>query len=142
MSWKSGLSIRVGVRQLFGLNEDDASGPEHLSFLTTMQPLIQDGHVMSNCDFALVGGNESRLAQFLVQKQVDAAALRSVTVEQLGDELPVRKLGTFANEWKTLTQSDAVPYIGVGAARSDLVDNHPEVVARVIAAAMTPVPTV
>ena len=52
---RSGLSIRVGVRQLFGLNEDDASGPEHLSFLTTMQPLIQDGHVMSNCDFALVG---------------------------------------------------------------------------------------
>lgn len=85
-------------------------------------------------DFALVGGNESRLAQFLVQKQVDAAALRSVTVEQLGDELPVRKLGTFATEWKTLTQSDAVPYIGVGAARADLVDNHPEVVARVIAA--------
>ncbi len=55
---RSGLSIRVGVRQLFGLNEDDASGPEHLSFLTTMQPLIQDGHVMSNCDFALVGASQ------------------------------------------------------------------------------------
>lgn len=85
-------------------------------------------------DFALVGGNESRLAQFLVQKQVDAAALRSVTVAQLADELPVRKLGSFAAEWKTLTKSDAVPYIGVGAARAELVDKHPEVVARVIAA--------
>lgn len=85
-------------------------------------------------DFSLVGGNESRLAQFLVQKQVDAAALRSVTVAQLGDELPVRRLGTFAEEWKTLTRSDAVPYIGVGAARADLVDKQPEVVARVIAA--------
>jgi hypothetical protein len=52
---RTGLSIRVGVRQLFGLNEDDASGPDHLSFMTTMQPMIQDGRVLSNCDFALVG---------------------------------------------------------------------------------------
>jgi len=52
---RSGLSIRVGVRQLFGLNEDDTSGPVHLSFLTTMQPLIEDGHVLSNCDFTLIG---------------------------------------------------------------------------------------
>ncbi len=52
---RAGLSIRVGVRQLFGLNEDNAGGPSHLSFLTTMQPMIQDGRVMSNCDFTLVG---------------------------------------------------------------------------------------
>jgi ABC-type nitrate/sulfonate/bicarbonate transport system substrate-binding protein len=84
-------------------------------------------------EFSLIGGNESRLAQFLAQKQVDAAALRSVTVAQLGDELKVRRLGTFAEEWKKLTHSDAVPYIGVGAVRAELVDKHPEVVARVIA---------
>lgn len=85
-------------------------------------------------EFALIGGNESRLAQFLAQDQVDGAALRSVTVAQLGDELKVRKLGSFADEWKTLTHSDSVPYIGIGAARAGLIDTHPEVVARVIAA--------
>ncbi len=47
-------------------------------------------------------------------------ALRSVTVAQLqrrtaGDASWAR----FANEWKTLTQSDAVPYIGVGAVRAE-----------------------
>lgn len=84
-------------------------------------------------DFSLVGGNESRLAQFLAQKQVDGAALRSVTVAQLGGELKLRRLSSFADEWKTLTRSDAVPYIGVGAVRAELVDRHPEVVARVIA---------
>jgi NitT/TauT family transport system substrate-binding protein len=83
-------------------------------------------------DFSLVGGNESRLAQFLVQKQVDAAALRSVTVAQL-DELKVTRLGTFADEWRRLTKSDSVPYIGIGAVRSEFVQAHPEVVARVIA---------
>ena len=38
-----------------GLNEDNVSGPGHLCFMTTMQPIIQDGHVLSNCDFVLVG---------------------------------------------------------------------------------------
>ena len=52
---RAGLSIRVGVRQLFGLNQDDAGGPVHVSFLTTMQPMIKDGHVLSNCDFTLIG---------------------------------------------------------------------------------------
>ena len=50
-----GRSIRVGVRQLFGLAEGSTSGPRHISFLTTMQPMIQDGHVLSNCDLVLVG---------------------------------------------------------------------------------------
>jgi NitT/TauT family transport system substrate-binding protein len=84
-------------------------------------------------EFELIGGNESRLAQFLAQKQVDGAALRSVTVAQL-NELKVTRLGTFADEWKKLTKTDSMPYIGVGAVRSELVDKKPEVVARVIAA--------
>ncbi len=52
---RTGQTLRVGIRQLFGLNEDDPSGPAHTCFLATMQPLIRDGHVSSNCDFALVG---------------------------------------------------------------------------------------
>ena len=54
-SVRAGLSIRVGVRQLFGLGENDPGGPAHHCFLTTMQPMIQDGNVLSNCDFVLVG---------------------------------------------------------------------------------------
>ncbi|MFA4912896.1 MAG: ABC transporter substrate-binding protein [Burkholderiaceae bacterium] len=83
--------------------------------------------------FSLVGGNEARLAQFLAQNQVDAAALRSVTVAQL-EELKVTRIATFADEWKKLTKTDAVPYIGVGAVRSEFVAQHPDTVAKVIAA--------
>src|SRR5690606_12928961 len=36
--------------------------------------------------------------------------------------------------WKKLTKTDAVPYIGVGAVNARLVDEHPETVAKVIAA--------
>ncbi|PLZ02900.1 nitrate ABC transporter substrate-binding protein [Burkholderia sp. WAC0059] len=84
-------------------------------------------------DFSLVPGNEARLAQFLVQKQVDAAALRTVTVAQL-TELKVKPLGSFGDEWKKLTKSDATPYIGVSAVRSEYLQQHPQDVAKVIAA--------
>ena len=52
---RSGRTIRVGIRQLFGLAQDEAGGPPHTSFVTTMQPMIVDGHAQSNCDFVLVG---------------------------------------------------------------------------------------
>ncbi|WP_454690419.1 ABC transporter substrate-binding protein [Achromobacter aloeverae] len=94
--------------------------------------VLAGNHGIKANDFSLVGGNESRLAQFLAQKQVDAAALRSVTVAQLTD-LKVTRLGSFADEWKTLTKSDSVPYIGIGAVRSDFVAQHPDTVAHVIA---------
>jgi len=52
---RTGRSLRVGIKQLFGLATGNVDGPAHASFLTTMQPIIQDGHVLSNCDFVLVG---------------------------------------------------------------------------------------
>jgi len=52
---RAGHSIKVGVKQLFGIQADDPSGPEHISYLDIMQPLIQDGHVGANCDFILAG---------------------------------------------------------------------------------------
>ena len=55
---RAGQSIRVGVRQLFGLSEDEVDGPAHHGYLTTMQPMIQDGHVLSNCDFVLIGARK------------------------------------------------------------------------------------
>lgn len=95
--------------------------------------ILSGNYGIKAADFSLVPGNEGRLAQFLVQKQVDAAALRSVTVDQITD-LKVRRLGTFGGEWKKLTHSDAVPYIGVGAIRADLITKDPQTVARVLVA--------
>jgi hypothetical protein len=52
---RAGHLVKVGVRQLFGVQDDDSSGPEHIWFLDIMQPLIKDGHVGANCDFMLAG---------------------------------------------------------------------------------------
>ncbi|SAI40792.1 aliphatic sulfonates substrate-binding protein [Bordetella ansorpii] len=109
-----------------------AMSPAGSSVAVIAGAVLAGNHSIKAGDFSLVGGNESRLAQFLAQKQVDAAALRSVTVAQLTD-LKVTKLGSFADEWRRLTQSDSVPYIGIGAVRSDFVQAHPQVVARTIA---------
>ncbi|MEC5318385.1 ABC transporter substrate-binding protein [Brenneria populi subsp. brevivirga] len=95
--------------------------------------LLQENAGIAAHEFSLIGGNESRLAQFLAQNQVDAAALRTLTVKQL-PALKLRVISTFADEWKKLAHSDALPYIGVGAARSELLAQRPETVAKVIAA--------
>ena len=55
---RQGRSIKVGVRQLFGIQDDDATGPAHVSFLNVMQPLIKDGDVGANCDFILSGARQ------------------------------------------------------------------------------------
>ncbi|MFH1009503.1 MAG: hypothetical protein V1800_18655 [Candidatus Latescibacterota bacterium] len=52
---RQGRSIQVGIRQLFGLAQDATDGPPHISFATTMQPVIRDGHVQSNCDLVAIG---------------------------------------------------------------------------------------
>ncbi len=96
--------------------------------------ILAGNYGIKAADFSLVGGNEGRLAQFLAAKQVDAAALRSVTIEQLGDEVKLRTIGRFPEEWKKLTKSDAAPFNGVGAVSTKLVEEHPETVAKVIAA--------
>ncbi|BES85420.1 hypothetical protein PEC302107_16370 [Pectobacterium araliae] len=95
--------------------------------------LLQENAGIAASEFSLVGGNESRLAQFLAQKHVDAAALRTLTVNQL-PELKLTVIGTFADEWKKLTNSDALPYIGVGTVRSEFIDKQPQTVAKVVAA--------
>ncbi|MDP7636626.1 MAG: hypothetical protein QF577_03645 [Phycisphaerae bacterium] len=52
---RRGRTVQVGIQQLFGLAEGTVDGPSHISFVTTMQPLIEDGHVLSNCDLVVVG---------------------------------------------------------------------------------------
>lgn len=52
---RNGCSVKVGVKQLFGIQNDDPTGPEHISFLNIMQPLIKNGEVGANCDFILSG---------------------------------------------------------------------------------------
>ncbi|WP_020201657.1 ABC transporter substrate-binding protein [Cupriavidus sp. WS] len=96
---------------------------------------LQANHGLSPKDYSFVPGNESRLVQFVLQKDVDAAALRSTTIAQLGhDAGKLRTLATFRDEWQTMTKSKSLPYIGVAIMRDDWMKKYPDGAARAVAA--------
>ncbi len=80
-----------------------------------------------------VPGNDPRLAQFLAQKDIDAAALRTVTIALLPDA-KLRKIGSFLDEWKKITKQNAPPVLGVGLMRNDWLTKNPTGAAKVVAA--------
>lgn len=95
--------------------------------------ILEKNYGFASGDYTLVPGNDPRLAQFLVQKDIDAAALRTVTIALVKD-VKLRKIGTFREEWKTLSKSDAPPVLGVGLMRNDWLKANPDGAAKVVAA--------
>ena len=95
--------------------------------------LLEGNYGLKASDYTAVPGNEPRLAQFLTQGEVQAAALRVTTVAQL-NEVKLRKLGNYVDEWKKLTKSTSVPVIGLGAARSDYLAKNGEAMVKFVIA--------
>jgi len=95
--------------------------------------ILVNNYGMTPTDFQAVPGNDPRLAQFLVQKDIDAAALRTVTLALLPD-VKMKKIGTFREEWKKLTKKDGLPVLGVGLMSNDWLKANPTDAAKVVAA--------
>ncbi|MFG1403973.1 ABC transporter substrate-binding protein [Xanthobacter sediminis] len=95
--------------------------------------ILVKNYGMAQSDFEAVPGNDSRLAQFLAQKNIDAAALRTVTIALLPD-MKLRKISTFREEWKKITGKEAPPVLGVGLMRNAWLTENPKAAAQVIAA--------
>lgn len=95
--------------------------------------ILEKNYGFASGDYTLVPGNDPRLAQFLVQKDIDAAALRTVTLALVKD-VKLRTIGTFRAEWKTLTKSDAPPVLGVGLIRNDWLNANLQGAAKIVAA--------
>jgi len=97
--------------------------------------VLEGNDGLKSGDYRLVAGDEPRLAQFLVQKNVAAAVLRPSTVAQLPDgEHKLRVLATLADQWKQMTKTSTPPYIGVAVMRSDWLGKHPADAVKAIAA--------
>ncbi len=84
-------------------------------------------------DFTVVPGNEARLAQFLSQREIDAAVIRSVTIAQM-DEVKLRYLAPVVDEWKKLTKGNAAPILAVTIVHNDYLAKNAQAVAKFIAA--------
>lgn len=84
-------------------------------------------------EYTTVPGNEGRLAQFLAQREIDVGALRSTTIAQM-NEVKLRRLGSYVEEWKKLTKSNTPPILAVSIVHDDFLAKHPEAVAKFIVA--------
>jgi len=96
--------------------------------------VFETNYGLKPTDYSVVPGNEGRLAQFLQQKEVDAASIRSVTIAQMSDEIKLVNIASVVDEWKKLTKTDAAPILAVTIVHSDYVAKNPEAVAKFIAA--------
>jgi NitT/TauT family transport system substrate-binding protein len=84
-------------------------------------------------EYSVAPGNEARLAQFLAQREIDAAVIRSVTIAQM-EETKLRRMASIVDEWKKLTKSSAAPILAVTIVYNDYLAKNPEAVAKFIAA--------
>lgn len=96
--------------------------------------ILQGVYGLKTGDYSVVPGNEGRLAQFLLQKEVDAAVIRSVTIAQMNDDVKLTYLGSVVEDWKKLTKGTAAPILAVTVVHSDYAGKNPEAVAKFIAA--------
>jgi NitT/TauT family transport system substrate-binding protein len=74
-------------------------------------------------DFTAVPGNEGQLVQFLQRGDVDAAALRAVTIASVPD-LKLQVLGKVVDEWKRTMKSNAPPILGTALVHRDYARTH------------------
>jgi NitT/TauT family transport system substrate-binding protein len=84
-------------------------------------------------EYSVAPGNEARLAQFLAQREIDAAVIRSVTIAQM-EETKLRRMASMVEEWKKLTKGTAAPILAVTIVYNDYLAKNPEAVAKFIAA--------
>ncbi len=93
--------------------------------------LLENNYGLKPADYTVVPGTEPRLAQFLIQKDIDAAAIRSTTVAQM-NEVKLRGLGNFLDEWKKMTKSTASPFIGIAIVHNDYLAKNPDAIVKFI----------
>ena len=82
-------------------------------------------------EYSVAPGNEAQLAQFLVQKAIDAGVLRSVTLAQM--DVKIRRLASVVDEWKKLTKGNAPPILAVTIVYDSYLAKNMDGVAKFIA---------
>jgi NitT/TauT family transport system substrate-binding protein len=95
--------------------------------------VLENNFGMKATDYTVAPGNESRLAQFIAQKDADAAAIRSVTIAQM-NEVKLRALGNVVDEWTKMTKSNSPPTLAVTIVHNDYLSKNADAVAKFIAA--------
>jgi NitT/TauT family transport system substrate-binding protein len=95
--------------------------------------LLERNFGIKTSDFTAVPGNEGQLVQFLQRGDVDAAALRAVTIASV-PELKLQVLGKVVDEWKKMTRSNAAPILATAIVHRNYSRSNPEGVVKFVRA--------
>lgn len=74
-------------------------------------------------DYNAVPGNEGQLLRLLQQGDIDAAALRAVTIASVPD-FKFQSLGGIVEGWKEMLKTNSVPILGVSIMHADYLAQH------------------
>jgi len=86
--------------------------------------VLEKNFGLKRTDYTPIGGNEGQLVRLLERGDVDAAALRAVTLASV-PELKLVTLGRLVDEWKKMTKSNATPILGVTLVHTTYARQHP-----------------
>ena len=87
--------------------------------------ILERNYGLTTSNFTAVPGNEGPLVNFLNRGDIDAAALRAVTIASLSDA-KLKPLGGLVAEWQKMMRTNAIPILGVSLAHRDFLRDHPE----------------
>jgi ABC-type nitrate/sulfonate/bicarbonate transport system substrate-binding protein len=93
--------------------------------------VLEHNYGLRPSDYTPIPGNEGQLLQFLTQGDIDAALLRAVTIASVPD-LALQTFGRIVDEWQRMTNSNAVPILGVTLVHQNYARSHPEGVVKFI----------
>src|SRR5436190_3871866 len=86
--------------------------------------ILERNYGLTTSNFTAVPGNEAPLVNFLSRGDIDAAALRAVTIASLPG-VKLKLLGGLVAEWQKMMRTNAVPILGVSLAHRDFLHDHP-----------------
>jgi NitT/TauT family transport system substrate-binding protein len=87
--------------------------------------ILEKNFGLKPSDYTPVGGNEAQLVSFLQRGDIDAAALRAVTIASVPD-LKLQILDRLVDEWKKMTKSDAPPILAAAIVHRNFSQRQPE----------------
>ena len=85
--------------------------------------VLDHNYNLTRSAYTAVPGNEGPLLRLLQRSDVDAAALRAVTIASVPD-MKLRSLGGLVDEWKKMMKTDAAPILAVSIMHKDFLAQH------------------
>jgi NitT/TauT family transport system substrate-binding protein len=93
--------------------------------------VLEKNYGLKPTDYIPVPGNEGQIVSFLQRGDIDAASLRAVTIASV-PELKLQVLGRVVDEWKRMTNSNAVPILAAAIVHKNYAQQHPDAVVKFV----------